>query len=143
MNTQVHRWLLHIDGSSLPGRELIGGKAWSIAEMRTLGLNVPPAVVLTTSACIAFQECGDLPPGLDEELRAGIAWLEQRTGRRFGAGPRPLLVSVRSGAPGMNERCPTGRESRSTLAMAETVRQTAGACRAFIVCSSQSAAGVP
>lgn len=99
MNAQAHRWLLRIDGSSLPGRDLIGGKAWSIAEMRSLGLNVPPAVVLTTSACTAFQECGDLPPGLDEELRAGIAWLEERTGRRFGAGPRPLLVSVRSGAP--------------------------------------------
>jgi len=99
MNAQAHRWLLRIDGSSLPGRELIGGKAWSIAEMRALGLNVPPAVVLTTPACIAFQECGDLPPGLDDELRAGIAWLEERTGRRFGAGPRPLLVSVRSGAP--------------------------------------------
>ena len=99
MNTQAHRWLLRIDGSSLPGRELIGGKAWSIAEMRALGLNVPPAVVLTTPACLAFQECGDLPPGLDEELRAGIAWLEECTGRRFGSGPRPLLVSVRSGAP--------------------------------------------
>lgn len=99
MNTRAHRWLLRIDGSSLPGRELIGGKAWSIAEMRALGLNVPPAVVLTTPACIAFQECGDLPPGLDDELQAGMTWLEERTGRRFGAGPQPLLVSVRSGAP--------------------------------------------
>lgn len=99
MNAPAHRWLLCIDGSGLPGRDLIGGKAWSIAEMRALGLNVPPAVVLTTPACIAFQECGDLPPGLDAELRAGIAWLEERTERRFGAGPRPLLVSVRSGAP--------------------------------------------
>jgi pyruvate,orthophosphate dikinase len=88
-----------LDGGILPGRELIGGKAWSIAEMGALGLNVPPAFVLTTRACVAFLECGDLPAGLDQELAAGIAWLEGHSGRQFGTGPRPLLVSVRSGAP--------------------------------------------
>ena len=81
-----------------PGRELIGGKAWSIARMQALGLNVPPAVVISTRACAAFIS-GQAPPGLDEEIAAGVAWLEERTGRRFGAEPRPLLVSVRSGAP--------------------------------------------
>ena len=67
--------------------------------MQALGLNVPPAIVITTRACAAFIGGHATPPGLEDEIAAGVAWLEERTGRRFGAGPRPLLVSVRSGAP--------------------------------------------
>lgn len=93
------RWVIALDGTSVPERKLIGGKAWSIARMSALGLNVPPSFVISTRACIAFLETGDFPEGLDREIAAGMAWLEERTGRRFGAGPRPLLVSVRSGAP--------------------------------------------
>jgi pyruvate,orthophosphate dikinase len=92
-------WTLALDGSTLPDRGLIGGKAWSVARMRALGLPVPPAFVVTTRACSAYLAHGHLPDGLDADLDAGIAGLEAATGRRFGAGPRPLLVSVRSGAP--------------------------------------------
>ena len=111
MATALGRWTLAIDGSALPDRTLIGGKAWSIAHMRALGLPVPPAFVVTTEACAAFLETGDLPPGLTDELVAGIEWLEKETGRAFGGKPGgllqklgargtgPLLVSVRSGAP--------------------------------------------
>ncbi len=96
---------LAIDGSSLPDRQLIGGKAWSIARMRALGLSVPPAFVVTARACTAYLESGALPPGLEDELARGIEWLEAASDCRFGGGERPLLVSVRSGAaismPGM------------------------------------------
>jgi pyruvate,orthophosphate dikinase len=92
-------WVMSIAGHRLPDKELIGGKAWSIARMGTLGLPVPPAFVVTTRACIAYLETGAFPIGLVEEIAAGIAWLESETGRHFGSGPRPLLVSVRSGAP--------------------------------------------
>ena len=98
------RWTLRLDGSTLPDRALIGGKAWSIARMRSLDLPVPPAFVVTTEACTAYQRDG-FPDGLDEEIAEGLAWIEQQTGRTFGAGPSPLLLSVRSGAaismPGM------------------------------------------
>lgn len=94
-----------LDGSSLPDKSLIGGKAWSLARMHELGLPVPPAFVVTTRACVHLLEQGVEPAELASELAAGIAWLEARTGRGFGRGPRPLLVSVRSGAaismPGM------------------------------------------
>lgn len=93
------RWTLRLDGSDLPDRALIGGKAWSIARMRALDLPVPPAFVVTTRACVEFLARGDWPEGLAEEIDAGMAWLEEATGRRFGHGPQPLLVSVRSGAP--------------------------------------------
>lgn len=99
------RWVVALDGSTLPERELIGGKAWSIARMRTLDLPVPPAFVVTTRACAEYLRHGDLPEGLDAEIEAGMRWLEERTGRTFGRGDSPLLVSVRSGAaismPGM------------------------------------------
>lgn len=96
---------LAIDGSALPDRQLIGGKAWSIARMRALGLSVPPAFVVTARACTAYLETGAVPDSLADELARGIAWLEEASDRRFGDSERPLLVSVRSGAaismPGM------------------------------------------
>ena len=99
MTIRFGEWTIGLNGEGAPDRELIGGKAWSVARMQALGLNVPSAVVITTQACAAFTAGQATPAGLDEEIAAGVAWLEERTGRRFGAGPRPLLVSVRSGAP--------------------------------------------
>jgi pyruvate,orthophosphate dikinase len=84
---------------------MIGGKAWSVGRMQALGLNVPPAFVVTATACRTYLASGQLPKGLDEEIDAALTWLEARTGRSFGKGPQPLLVSARSGAaismPGM------------------------------------------
>jgi pyruvate,orthophosphate dikinase len=98
------RFLLALDGCALPPRELIGGKAWSVARMRALGLPVPPAVVVTAEACRAYLDAGAVPDGLNAELDDAIAWLQNATRRQFGGAP-PLLVSVRSGAaismPGM------------------------------------------
>ena len=102
------RWLIGLDaasGSALPDRRLIGGKAWSIAHMQSLGLPTPPAFVVTTEACLAYQQCGTMPEGLESDLQAGIRWLERCSGRCFGHSEQPLLVAVRSGAaismPGM------------------------------------------
>ena len=91
-------WTLRLGEGPLPERALIGGKAWSIARMANLGLDVPPAFVITTRACAAYQ-AGGFPDGLEREIADGVAWLEEKTGRSFGRGPSPLLVSVRSGAP--------------------------------------------
>lgn len=98
--------LLSLDGSALPDRKVIGGKAWSIARMRALGLPVPPAFVITTACCRAYLAGGKcFPDGLMDQVRDALAGLEAATGRRFGRGPLPLLLSVRSGAaismPGM------------------------------------------
>lgn len=97
-------WTLKLDGHVMPDRALIGGKAWSIARMLSLGLTVPPAFVVTTAACIAYQT-GGWPDGLEAEIAGQLTWLEEQTGRTFGRGPSPLLLSVRSGAaismPGM------------------------------------------
>jgi len=100
------RWLVVPDDPAAePSRELVGGKAWSLWRMRSLGLRVPPAFVVTTEACAAWFASGHLPDGLVAELEAGIRLLEAELGRTFGGTQRPLLVSVRSGAavsmPGM------------------------------------------
>ncbi|RHW24712.1 pyruvate, phosphate dikinase [Nocardioides immobilis] len=92
--------VVRLDGTCTLGRTAIGGKAWSVNAMRALGLSVPPAVALTTGSCAAFYAAGgQLTDELWDEVRRGIEFLETETGRRFGGEHRPLLISVRSGAP--------------------------------------------
>ncbi|MDB5577018.1 MAG: pyruvate, phosphate dikinase [Bradyrhizobium sp.] len=99
MASSLGQWVLALDGSALPDEALVGGKALSIARIAALGLDVPPAFVVTTRACAAVLASGSLPNGLEAEIADGIAWLEAATGRGFGAQSKALLVSVRSGAP--------------------------------------------
>ncbi len=102
---QLGPHVLALAGGPPPDRALIGNKAGSLADMAALGLAVPPAFVVTTPACNLFLGSGALPDELVTAVEAGIGWLESETGRRFGEGPSPLLLSVRSGAavsmPGM------------------------------------------
>ena len=82
------------------GREVLGGKAWSLTEMLRHGIPVPPAFTLTTDECGRYFDAGRRVP--DDALAAlpeAMRRLERETGRTFGGGERPLLVSVRSGAP--------------------------------------------
>ncbi len=86
-------------------KKLLGGKGANLCEMTRIGLNVPPGFVITTEACLDYLEANDLPDELMAEVRDEIDTLEDQTGKTFGAGPNPLLVSVRSGSalsmPGM------------------------------------------
>jgi len=78
---------------------LLGGKGANLVVMATeLGLPVPPGFTITTAACNTYLRSG-WPVGLEEELRTHMGRLAQRSGRLFGDPVRPLLVSVRSGAP--------------------------------------------
>jgi pyruvate,orthophosphate dikinase len=87
-------------------RDLLGGKGAGLAEMTQAGLPVPAGFTITTKQCLAYYDAGRrLPDGLEAQIRAAMAELEKRTGKRFGDAADPLLVSVRSGArvsmPGM------------------------------------------
>ena len=64
MATSLGRFIIALDGATLPSRDLIGGKAWSVARMLSLGLRVPPAVVITTDACRAYLKDGQVPAEL-------------------------------------------------------------------------------
>ena len=80
-------------------KELLGGKGANLAEMANLGIPVPPGFTITTAVCVDYLEQGRMPAGLLDEVREAITWLEAQTGRGFGSESRPLLLSVRSGAP--------------------------------------------
>jgi pyruvate,orthophosphate dikinase len=86
-------------------KKLLGGKGANLCEMTQIGINVPPGFVITTEACLDYLQQDSLPDGLLESVREQIGILESSTGKTFGAGPDPLLVSVRSGSamsmPGM------------------------------------------
>jgi pyruvate,orthophosphate dikinase len=95
-----------LDGRAVPSREVVGNKGRSIAWMLSLGLPVPPALCLPIEECRRFHANGaELEPESWSSVLAGVAGLEEKLGRSFGGGERPLLVSVRSGAavsmPGM------------------------------------------
>lgn len=74
----------------------MGGKAWNLLRMARMSLPVPPAFVLGTYYC---TNPGTRGPATPELWRPGLRALERSTGLSFGDARRPLLVSVRSGAP--------------------------------------------
>ncbi|MDE2607895.1 MAG: pyruvate, phosphate dikinase [Burkholderiales bacterium] len=79
-------------GAAAPVED-IGFKAHNLARMAALGLPVPPAFVLGTAWC---ARAADLRR---EHWSGALARLESACGLAFGDARRPLLVSVRSGAP--------------------------------------------
>ncbi len=85
--------------------QVLGGKGAGLATMGKAGLPIPPGFTIITECCAQFLQHKAWPPGLESELEAALIWLESVTGRQFGIGAQPLLVSVRSGAarsmPGM------------------------------------------
>ncbi len=96
----------HAGGSWDDVRGLLGGKGANLADMTRLGIPVPPGFTVTTEACLAYLAADDgLPDTMVEQVRDALAAVENLTGRVFGGGDRPLLVSCRSGAkfsmPGM------------------------------------------
>jgi pyruvate,orthophosphate dikinase len=86
-------------------KDLLGGKGSGLAEMSNLGLPVPPGFTITTEACRAYMDAGEIPESLMESVAEYLGELEESTGKRLGDSEDPLLVSVRSGAaasmPGM------------------------------------------
>lgn len=86
-------------------KDVLGGKGASLGAMSKAGLPVPPGFTICVDCCSAYLESGTWPEGLEDQVRENLAKLENVTGRKFGKGREPLLVSVRSGAarsmPGM------------------------------------------
>ena len=87
-------------------KNLLGGKGANLAEMASLGINVPPGFTISTDACVYYlKNKNKLPPKLWNEVLAQLADLEKTIEKKFGDSNDPLLVSVRSGArvsmPGM------------------------------------------
>ncbi len=104
------KWVYAFGGGSAEGRSemknLLGGKGANLAEMANLGLPVPPGFTITTEVCSwYYAHERSFPADLTDQVEAALAHVGKLTGRVFGGGDHPLLVSVRSGArasmPGM------------------------------------------
>jgi pyruvate,orthophosphate dikinase len=109
-NKQIPKFVYYFGGGKAEGNEnmknLLGGKGANLAEMVNLGIPVPPGFTITTEVCTAYYENnGQWPEGLEEQVKENLAKLESEMGQKFGDPSNPLLVSVRSGArvsmPGM------------------------------------------
>lgn len=95
-----------LDGDAPQPREILGGKGHGINAMRRHQLPVPPAFCITTKVGGRYLAApGPTIDAIWDDVLNRMRWLEAETSRTFGRGPRPLLVSVRSGAvqsmPGM------------------------------------------
>ena len=104
------KWVYSFGGGKAAGRagmrNLLGGKGAGLAEMAHLGLPVPPGFTISTEVCTYFYQNGKTyPKNLQPQVEAALAEIGRITGKTFGDGKNPLLVSVRSGArasmPGM------------------------------------------
>jgi pyruvate, orthophosphate dikinase len=120
------RWVVDFADGHGGMVELLGGKGAGVAEMtRVLGPDrVPPGFTITTEACVAYLEGGELPGGLLDQVADALARLEAQAGRRLGDPADPLLVSVRSGArqsmPGMLDTVLNlGLDDESVVGLAE------------------------
>jgi pyruvate,orthophosphate dikinase len=134
-------------------KKLLGGKGANLCEMTRIGLPVPPGFVISTEACLSYlaQKKEGLPPDLMNQVRESMAYLEKKTGRGFGSGEQPLLVSVRSGAamsmPGMMDTILNlGLNSRTLPALIKMTRNERfgyDAYRRFIQLFGSVALGIP
>ncbi|MEI7866330.1 MAG: pyruvate, phosphate dikinase [Candidatus Methylumidiphilus sp.] len=132
-------------------KHLLGGKGANLCEMTQFGLNVPPGFVITTEACLEYQDLKDLPAGVLDEVKGHIKAVEKSTGKSFGGAENPLLVSVRSGSamsmPGMMDTILNLGLNASTLPglIAQTKNERFGydAYRRFVQLFGKVALGVP
>ncbi|HZO79312.1 MAG TPA: DUF47 family protein [Solirubrobacteraceae bacterium] len=92
-------YFLDDQSASIPEPRVIGSKAYGLARIARTGLRVPEAAVLTTNFWRSSAESAADNAKLRATLRSAVEALERQTGLRLGSSRRPLLVSVRSGAP--------------------------------------------
>ena len=150
------KWVYAFGGGKAKGRasmrSLLGGKGAGLAAMAHLGLPVPPGFTITTEVCTYFYEHDKTyPKNLKPQVEAALAEVGRITGKKFGDGENPLLVSVRSGArasmPGMMDTVLNlGLNDVTVAALAEKSgdrRFAYDSYRRFITMYSDVVLGIP
>jgi pyruvate,orthophosphate dikinase len=154
---KAKKYVYNFGGSKSEGdasmKMLLGGKGANLAEMADLGLPVPSGFTLTTEACGAYYEMGKekLFAAVKSQVDTALKQVEKDTGKTFGKGPNPLLLSVRSGAavsmPGMMDTVLNlGLNADTVQAMIELTgneRFVMDSYRRFIQMFGDVAMGVP
>lgn len=106
-------------------KNLLGSKAKNLAEMASIGIPVPPGVIVTTEACNEYRHNHRrFPNGLEDDIRSAVNALAAQMGQCFSDDKNPLLVSVRSGArvsmPGMMDTILNlGMNDQSVIGLAQ------------------------
>jgi pyruvate,orthophosphate dikinase len=100
----MEKWVYSFGAGQAEGgaemRGLLGGKGANLAEMSRLGLPVPPGCTITTEVCRHYYQNGQCyPDGLTDQVALALRKIEHSLDAGLGDPERPLLVSVRSGAP--------------------------------------------
>jgi pyruvate,orthophosphate dikinase len=92
---------IHTFDSPLQDKVLLGGKGASLARMTgSMALPVPPGFTITTDAFKAFAlENPKVPSELIKGIHERLHELARNLGREVDDPDKPLLLSVRSGAP--------------------------------------------
>jgi pyruvate,orthophosphate dikinase len=150
------KWVYSFGGGKAAGRadmrDLLGGKGAGLAEMAHLGLPVPPGFTISTEVCTYFYQHGKTyPKDLKPQVEVALAEVGRVTGKTFGDGKNPLLVSVRSGArasmPGMLDTVLNlGLNDLTVAALAEKSgdkRFAYDSYRRFITMYSDVVLGIP
>ncbi len=147
-----NRYVYDLADGDASMKPLLGGKGAGVAEMHRLGVPVPDAFTVTTTASVdTVKRSGEWPEGLAEQVAEGLTRLEERTGRTLGGSEKPLLVSVRSGAvvsmPGMMDTILNlGISDESVQAVAaesESERFAYDCYRRFIQMYGEVVEGIP
>lgn len=75
-------------------KEVIGGKAFGVAELMKNGFSVPKAIVFDTQTCLSYLQ---KPAHFNKEFKSNSAYFSNYL--KDETDGSPILVSVRSGAP--------------------------------------------
>ena len=96
---EVKKYVYSFEEGNAEMKDLLGGKGANLAQMVQYGLPVPPGFILTTEACLKYGEDPAFLDSIWDKVVSSMKDIEKKTGKTFGSGENPLLVSVRSGAP--------------------------------------------
>ncbi len=83
------QYVFAFDEGDGKNKHLLGGKGANLCEMTQIGLNVPPGFVISTEACLEYQDLKGLPPGLMDTVREYVRRLEGKARKGFGDAPIP------------------------------------------------------
>lgn len=96
----LNKYVYDFEEGNATMKDLLGSKGANLSQMVQNGMPVPPGFIVTTKACVEFLEGESFLVGkIWPDIQKAILRMEAKTGKKWGSGPTPLLVSVRSGAP--------------------------------------------
>ena len=83
----VKQYVFSFEEGDGKNKMLLGGKGANLCEMTQIGLTVPPGFTVTTEACLAYLEKGNLPDGLWETIKQYMKAIWRRRPARASAAP--------------------------------------------------------